>query len=209
MSKKNIEECIIKVKTKEGLKHVENICFRNGIVWRWSGKKHITYGRTCDNVMYIHVTSHLSLISNMGRSDYDTLSKFTVIQFAAKYGKSPKYRIKTKQEFIDEFGDNWRREVRFAFVSGMDSLFGKELTSVQVKELNEDYTNMASYSICKDMVTTKKSSKKKTIKKTTITDKVCDLIMPRSPGIIPYKFVSMSITKDSRKRKKTYLNQDN
>lgn len=200
--KTDIEECIIKVKTKEGLKHVENICFRNGVGWGFSGKNHLGYGRTCDNVMCIYVTSHLSLIGDMKRQEYDNVSKFTVMQFANKYGKKPKYRIKTKQEFIDEFGDNWRREVRFAFVSEMDILFGKELTNSQVKELDADYTNMGGYSICKDMATTNKSPKKKTVRKTTITEKVCNLIMPRSPGIIPYKFISMSINKGSRKRKK-------
>jgi len=37
-----------------------------------------------------------------------------------------KYRIKTREEFLLEFGDNWR-SVRAAFVDDMDYLLGKDI----------------------------------------------------------------------------------
>lgn len=38
-----------------------------------------------------------------------------------------KYRIKTKQEFIDEFGERWRTMVRFHFTESMNHLLGVEV----------------------------------------------------------------------------------
>jgi len=37
-----------------------------------------------------------------------------------------KYRIKTKQEFIDEFGENWRN-VKYGYVEEMDYLLGQDI----------------------------------------------------------------------------------
>jgi len=46
-----------------------------------------------------------------------------------------KYRIKTKDEFIREFGDNWRDKVYAGFTPKMDSLFNRTLTESEYNEL--------------------------------------------------------------------------
>ena len=43
------------------------------------------------------------------------------------------YRVKTKKEFIEEFGADWRNSVGFYFVHGMDYLLGKTLRDYKVE----------------------------------------------------------------------------
>ena len=47
-----------------------------------------------------------------------------------------KYRFKTEQEFIDEFGDKWKSKVCWNGYGRMDYLFG-----IEIQGYNEDYFN--------------------------------------------------------------------
>ena len=76
-----------------------------------------------------------------------------------------KYRFKTKQEFIDEFGEEWRG-VRCHFVSEMDCFLGKEiennllpkvlLSNVKLEDLydqvDDDYFNYKHYNVSYKMI---------------------------------------------------------
>ena len=68
------------------------------------------------------------------------------------------YRIKTKQEFLDEFGENWRINVTHTFPDNMDHLLGKDIPShfndmlnimLRLKRGNVRYS---SYFISYDMI---------------------------------------------------------
>ena len=66
-----------------------------------------------------------------------------------------KYRIKTKEEFIDEFGEDWRNDNGicrngYYFNPDMDYLFGFELSNYK----NKDYTRIpgTEWVITKDMI---------------------------------------------------------
>lgn len=51
-------------------------------------------------------------------------------------------RIKTKQEFLKEFGENWEHDVLFAFVPEMYPILGKkvsELTTMMDESITEEY----------------------------------------------------------------------
>jgi len=72
--------------------------------------------------------------------------------------KIRKYRIKTKQEFLSEFGMLWRDKVRFTFATEMDYLIGKKINN----ELYEDIikigrgtirSQLYSFDISIDMIT--------------------------------------------------------
>jgi len=47
-----------------------------------------------------------------------------------------KYRIKTKAEFLNEFGDRWRDRVECSFVTHMDPLLGRNLENEYYKTLD-------------------------------------------------------------------------
>ena len=53
------------------------------------------------------------------------------------YDDRSRYRIKTEQEFLEEFGDNWRAEVVFNSEGRMDYLLGQEIT-VSLQHTNDD-----------------------------------------------------------------------
>ena len=44
-----------------------------------------------------------------------------------------KYRFKTEEEFLEEFGERWRREIKMSWVGSgeMDYLLGKPLDSFE------------------------------------------------------------------------------
>jgi len=42
--------------------------------------------------------------------------------------KKYKYRFKTRKEFMDEFGEDWRHSVESSFVQGMDPLLGEDIS---------------------------------------------------------------------------------
>ena len=56
-----------------------------------------------------------------------------------------KYRVKTKQEFIEEFGEEWYKPSRRPlgstcnFVNGMNSLFGYEIPFYYYSHLDENW----------------------------------------------------------------------
>ena len=53
-----------------------------------------------------------------------------------------KYRIKTEEEFINEFGKHWRSVIRGHWnsnIDGMDYLFGSEIPKCSFKELSSDW----------------------------------------------------------------------
>ena len=78
-----------------------------------------------------------------------------------------KYRFKTKKEFIEEFGEDWRR-VRCHFVSEMDGFLGQEiedhllpkvlLSNVKLEDLydkedeDEDYFSYKHYNVSFKMI---------------------------------------------------------
>lgn len=41
----------------------------------------------------------------------------------------PIWRVKTEQEFIDEFGENWKTQIKWNVTGNMDYLFGKPVTN--------------------------------------------------------------------------------
>jgi len=76
------------------------------------------------------------------------------------------YRFKTEEEFLKEFGRNWRSLVAFSWVGSMDFLFGKDYpyeveNTPYVNRLPSVYTNEsnASFSISWDMIIKKEEPK--------------------------------------------------
>jgi len=47
-----------------------------------------------------------------------------------------KYRFKTREEFITEYGDEWRMKVRCMFVVEMDTLLGVDIDEKYDKKFN-------------------------------------------------------------------------
>ena len=48
-----------------------------------------------------------------------------------------RYRIKTKQEFITEFGEKWRTHVPQSFIEEMDYLLGDEINQETISTILE------------------------------------------------------------------------
>lgn len=64
------------------------------------------------------------------------------------------YRIKTKDEFISQYGTDFRNKVCYSWTQSMDYLFGKQLTKKQSNDLKEmGYTYIDEWCISGDMVT--------------------------------------------------------
>jgi hypothetical protein len=51
--------------------------------------------------------------------------------------KKYKYRFKTREEFINEFGDNWRNKVYCGFVSEMDNLLGEDIEKKYYNQIDD------------------------------------------------------------------------
>ena len=69
-----------------------------------------------------------------------------------------KYRIKTEREFIREFGDDWRNEVRAQFPEMMDHLLNRVLSEEENISMNKasdkgETAYILCYSISGGMVT--------------------------------------------------------
>lgn len=62
-----------------------------------------------------------------------------------------KYRIKTKQEFIDKFGKNWRYEVSCGFIESMDHLLEVEVDFLPVGN-SYGYNKLHGWNISDDMI---------------------------------------------------------
>ena len=76
-----------------------------------------------------------------------------------------KYRFKTKKEFIQEYGEDWRKRIRFGWNPRMNFLFGLPVEDAFAnKILNSTSVVAANYidgwAISKDMITEKKEEKK-------------------------------------------------
>lgn len=64
------------------------------------------------------------------------------------------WRIKTKKEFEKEFGNDWRKRVRYVWLSpNMDYLFGYSLTRAQANDILADRRGIDTWSISRDMLT--------------------------------------------------------
>jgi len=55
--------------------------------------------------------------------------------------KKYKYRFKTKEEFISDFGQDWRSAVRCSFISTMDCLLGIDIEENYYNQLDYMYIN--------------------------------------------------------------------
>lgn len=70
-----------------------------------------------------------------------------------------KYRIKTEEEFVKEFGSNWREEIHLGWAEHMDYLFGKPIIDKTFKKVNNIDSNTiyrtndgSQWNISKDMI---------------------------------------------------------
>ena len=59
--------------------------------------------------------------------------------------KKYEYRIKTKDEFLNEFGIHWRDRVNCSFVSSMDLLLGKKLDVEYTKKIEDMFNGLTDY----------------------------------------------------------------
>ena len=155
-----IPDCYIKTSSKKEHEMIQKICFKHGVGWAYSGKKIENY--------YIDKTINIRISDNVLLNDQFTFGvKLTFQQFCDKYNDSyykseslkygkptttKKYRIKTEQEFIDEFGENWRNVVDVYFTETMDNFFGNNLTKVDVFNLKYKSLEWDGYILTKDMV---------------------------------------------------------
>ena len=72
------------------------------------------------------------------------------------------YRFKTKEEFIKEFGSDWRNEVRFSWINSMDYMFGEDYPydiSSEMCRLPDSHLNGNYYAISWNMIIKKEELK--------------------------------------------------
>jgi hypothetical protein len=62
-----------------------------------------------------------------------------------------KYRIKTQEEFIEEFGENRRYRVTFGWNPNMDYLFGKQYPYI-INKFSAKQENIKGWNISIDML---------------------------------------------------------
>ena len=63
-----------------------------------------------------------------------------------------KYRFKTEEEFIKEFGKNWDIEVAYGWAEGMNKFFGQPMKALDKLE-NEEYIYVGGWTVSRDMIT--------------------------------------------------------
>jgi len=122
----------VEVESSTEFRKIEEICFNKDIVWKYNGRNHKN-GMSCfPKVIKIedkfiisegYPTTENTITFNQFIEKYDT-GKLNVI-----------YRFKTKKEFIDEFGINWRDKLKKHFNYEMDYLLGRKLTKFESREL--------------------------------------------------------------------------
>lgn len=125
-----IPDCNIKVASKEEHEMVQKICFKHGVVWCFSG----------ESIQNYHINNIYIKDNTMCNDSYVDGILYTFQQFCDKYDKpttTKKYRIKTEQEFIEEFGEDFRYAGSFTYQISNDHLFGREFTD----EENTKYIN--------------------------------------------------------------------
>ena len=163
-----IKSCVVNTISKEELRAIETICFEQDIVRCGSGRDHLEM-----DVDRIKICEDISIISG----NYPELPHYTAYEFIKKFGKvtgyKSKYRIKTKEEFIEEFGEGWRNKTGYYFADSMDCLFGKGLTEDEAEEyLTRSEIEIDAWNISKDMITEIKQKKPNIIDKFITTQKV-------------------------------------
>ena len=62
-----------------------------------------------------------------------------------------KYRFKTQEEFVKEYGFRWR-SVRYTFVEDMDFLFGKDYPGEVDENFSDGVHRYSGFSISKEML---------------------------------------------------------
>lgn len=140
--KMKIKECIVKIRTDSELRELEDICFANNAGWS-GGKKHrdMDVKNSSYDVFCVRISSILDFCSlEYYKREYSHLSFYTVNEFKKKYKKvtvtiKSKMRIKTKQDFIDEFGKRWHDHVIWNSIGEMNYLFGRHLTDDEAHEI--------------------------------------------------------------------------
>ena len=63
-----------------------------------------------------------------------------------------KYRFKTKEEFIKEFGKNWENKVTYGWSEDMNKFFGQPMKALDKLENEEDIC-VGGWTISRDMIT--------------------------------------------------------
>lgn len=64
-----------------------------------------------------------------------------------------KYRFKTKEEFIKEYGDDWRRQVEHSWVKSMDYLFGLPKNELNLLD-SQNSVEVDGWTVSRSMITT-------------------------------------------------------
>ena len=126
--------CYVKINSEKEFRDVEKVFQDIGIDWAGLSDGLNGYSSMLDTPFYtgIATTSDNKIYLYSG---HITVSKsISAPEFIKKYGKTKqkKFRIKTEQEFIDEFGNGWKDIVEWNDLDKMDYLFGKELTDEQI-----------------------------------------------------------------------------
>ena len=164
-----IENCEIKVTSKTEFKKVEEICFKNNVFWA-DDEKPINYNFFIEPATIINISKGIRAKTKILTYSTDINSNEKYIsfnEFIIKYNSGQtKYRIKTKQEFIDEFGEKWRNRTKNYFNDEMDYLLGKKLTKEETKEFignNNIYIprkiETCNWDISSDMITNYETEK--------------------------------------------------
>jgi len=115
------------------------------------------------------------------------------------------YRFKTKQEFIDEFGDNWSDLVQYSWCNHMNYLFG-QLYPFDVTKETQRLNNFGGWNISWDMLTKNKPTtpsyepKNKIVRENLITEDCDFVILPNGKKItfvdsdaIPFMYINNEI----------------
>ena len=156
-----IPDCYIKTSSKKEHEMVQKICFKHGVGWAYSGKKIENY--------YIDKTINIRISDNVLLNDQFTFGvKLTFQQFCDKYNDSyykseslkygkptttKKYRIKTEQEFIDDFGEDWENKTKDTFIRPeMEKYLGITLTDENMKNIDDCKQVFDVWHVSKDMV---------------------------------------------------------
>lgn len=186
-----INDCSIKIDSKQEFYDVETVCFNNGYKWYMYGHPRRDYSEF-DNY-FDGISINNNDMEMYGTSTYND-NFVTAKEFIKKYGKSEKrYRIKTKQEFIDKFGKDWRNVVKESFPKEMDFSLGKRLSKKHNQELidtGKTHLHNEGYNVSMDMVILNGETKRKPT--------LMDRIFPK---------VNITLKKSLFNKKQTHLNQ--
>ena len=68
-----------------------------------------------------------------------------------------KYRFKTEEEFIKEFGKNWQNKVKYGWIREMDEFFGKSMKELKAFDYEKEVC-IDGWCISRDMITNNKQT---------------------------------------------------